>query len=567
VQPLAGITGKRCLAGPAPAFAKRWTVTPADWNDPETGCQESASALFPRQRKAPVTHESATRGRSSMRRFTFIAFLVTLVTAMASAALAATEVKMVGDARVYGVYFSGHNFTGWNNAAWTSNTPTWSKAGTKTEDTFEVWQRLRVRTDFVANEAVKFRLGIKIDNTWGTGTYTAANPDYTGIVVYQAFLQFKWPGCDVEVTAGLQDLSFPQSSIFSGSLIFDDTAAALTVKTNLIPGSLDMLAGFARMIDTNRTYDTSTTQVGDELDFYFLTLPVTAPGFKVTPWGIFAMAGKNAGYYTNYASSFAQASFAEDLLAAGTLVSPTQWKNNQNAYFWGGSAFEVTALDPVKFYADVMYGGGAFNDRSKSKRSGWFVDFGAEYTGWDVLTPQVFAWWSTGEDSSTNNGSERMPHTRPAWGPGGGSFLFDGGQVLARNSNMGVDPTGTMGVAASLKNISLVEKLSHTLTFAYIQGNNSPKAIRYLNYYLGAGNLYSGSNPYFCMGRDLTTNEHEYALNLDSEYMLYENLKIRMETGWAHGDFQKSVWGSRLVNKANDMGGTWKVALGFTYKF
>ncbi|WP_300155347.1 outer membrane homotrimeric porin [Solidesulfovibrio sp.] len=484
-----------------------------------------------------------------------------------SSARAATEVKFVGDARVYGVYFSGHNFTGWNDAAWTSNTPAWTKAGTKTEDTFEVWQRLRVRTDFVANEAVKFRLGIKIDNTWGTGTYTAANPDASGVLVYQAFLQFKWPGCDVEVTAGLQDVSLPQSAIFSGSLIFDDTAAALTVRAPLIPDLLTLNAGFARMIDTNRTYDTTTTQSDDEMDWYFLTLPVTTPGFKVTPWGIVGVAGKGSGYYTTYASSFAQASVAEDILSAGTLISPTKWKNNQNLYFWGGGAFEVSALDPVRFYADVMYGGGAFNDLKKSKRGGWFIDFGTEFTGWDLLTPQLFAWWGTGEDASVLNGSERMPHNRPAWGPGGGSFLFDGGQVLARNSNMGVDPVGTYGMAASLKNISLVEKLSHTLTFAYIHGNNSPKAVRFLNYYLGGGDLYAGSNPYFCMGRDLTSNEHEFALNLDSEYSLYENLKIRMETGWAKGQFQESVWGRRLVHKADDMGGTWKVALGFTYKY
>ena len=502
-----------------------------------------------------------------MKVFSMLALLAALIAATASVALAETEVKMTGDARVYGVYFSGHNFTGWNDAAWTSNTPTWTKSGTKTEDTFEIWQRLRVRSDFIANETVKFRLGIKIDNTWGTGTYTAANPDNTGVLVYQAFLQFKWPGTDVQITAGLQDLSLPQSAIFSGSLIFDDTAAALSIKANLIPDTLGVVTGFARMIDTNQTYDTTTNQVDDELDFYFLTLPITTPGFKATPWTIIGVAGNDARYYSTYASSFAQASFAEDLLSAGTLLAPTKWKNDQNAYFWGGGAFEVSALDPVRFYSDVMYGAGAMNDRKKSQRGGWFIDFGAEYTDWAMLTPQVFAWWSTGEDGSLRNGSERMPHTRPNWGPGSGSFLFDGGQVLARNSNMGMDPVGTFGAAASLKNISFVEKLGQTLTFAYVHGNNSPRAVRALNYYLGAGDLYAGSNPYFVMGRDLTTNEHALALNLDSEYKLYENLSARVETGWAHGDFQKSVWGRRLVNKADDMGGTWKVAFGFTYKY
>jgi len=56
-------------------------------------------------------------------------------------AQAATEVKMTGDVLMYGSYFSNRNFTGWN------------RAGKNTEDNFEVWQRIRVRTDFVANEA------------------------------------------------------------------------------------------------------------------------------------------------------------------------------------------------------------------------------------------------------------------------------------------------------------------------------------------------------------------------------------------------------------------------------
>ena len=37
-----------------------------------------------------------------------------------------------------------------------------------------------------------------------------------------------------------------------------------------------------------------------------------------------------------------------------------------------------------------------------------------------------------------------------------------------------------------------------------------------------------------------------------------------VETGYAHGSFQKSVWGSRLTNKAGD---AWRVALGLQYKF
>ncbi len=492
-----------------------------------------------------------------MKRFPLLVLLAVLLLGAASAAAATTEVKITGDSRIYGVFFTGHNFTGWNDPAWTSNTPTWAKAGTKTEDTFEIWERIRVRTDFCVGDNMRFRLATKVDNIWGNGTYTAANPA-SAIQVYQAFLQFKLPETNIEVSAGLQPIALPQSKLFNDSIVFTDWAAGLVVKTNLIPDTLDIQAGFARMIDTNRTFDATTTQTDDELDLYFLTLPVTTEVLKATPWGALAVAGRGAGYYTSYASSFAEASYAEDLLSAGTMLSPTKWSNNQNLYFWTGSAFELTALDPVRFYADVIYGQGAASDRAKSKRGGWFVDFGAEYTGWDVLTPQVFAWWSTGEDSSNRNGSERMPHTRPNWGPGG-SFLFDDSQVFARNSNLCMNPVGAMGFGASLNNMTFVEKLEHRLTFTYLHGNNSPRAIRELNTALG-------SNPYFQMGRDLTWNEQAFGVNFDSKYAIYENLDARIETGWAHGDFQKSVWGRRLVNKA-ESGDSWKVSVGLTYKF
>ena len=493
-----------------------------------------------------------------MKRMLPLALVAVFALCAFASAQAATEVKMTGDARIYGVFFAQHNYTGWNNASWTSNTPTYAGAGRRTEDRFEIWERFRLRTDFVANEAVKFRLGIKVEDTWGHGTLTAANPE-VAIAVYQAFLQFKLPDCNVEVTAGLQDIDLPISKMFYGNPVFGgDRIAALTVKAPLIDNTLAVLAGFGRLIDTNRTYDTTTTQVADELDAYFLALPITLEGFKATPWGVLAVAGKNAGYFSAGASSFSSASYAENLVSAGTFMAPALWKNDQNAYWWAGGSFEVTALDPVKFYADVIYGAGNQADRKKDRREGWFIDLGAEYTGFDVVTPQVFAWWSTGEDGSTRNGSERMPSVLSNWGPGN-NFLFDSSQELSKDSNLGVNPIGTMGIGAALDNISLMEKLTHRLSFIYLRGNNSAKALRFLN-------TYMGSNPYFTMGRDLTTNEYVMGANFDTTYQIYENLAAVMETGWAHGQFQNSVWGHRLAEKARE-GDAWKVAFGLTYKF
>jgi hypothetical protein len=477
-----------------------------------------------------------------------------------AAAHAATEVKMTGDARVYGNFFENRNFTGWN------------KLGTKTADTFEIWERFRLRADFVANEAVKFRLGVKVEDTWGHGTFTAANPSTSSLAVDLAYLQFKWPGCDIEVTAGLQDVNLPHSSMFYNSPVWSDKMTALIVTAPLIDNTLSVLAGFGRLLDTNQSYDTSTTQRADELDSYFMALPLTLDGFKVTPWGLFSVGGGNADYtWKNTTDTGADSgtTFANTLLSASNYNGATGWKNNQNIYFWAGSAFEVTALDPIRFYADVMYGTGNGNERKANKRAGWFVDAGVEYTGFTAVTPQLFAFWSTGEDNSTRNGSERMPYVRSQWGPGN-SFLFDSSQTLGKGSNMYASPVGSMGIGASLKDISFIDKLTNQLTFVYMKGTNSAQALRMARLYGATTYSYlsRGGYSYVSMGKDLSENEYLMGLNLDTKYMIYENLAAVMETGWAHGSFQQSIWGRSMVRQAESNGNNaWKVAFGLTYKF
>lgn len=486
----------------------------------------------------------------------FIALTLMLIHAAVS--YAATEVKITGDSIIYGLFTANRNFTGWNTGSWTSDALTSRAAGTQTADRFQIWERFRLRADFVASESVKFRLGLKVEDVWGHGTFTAANPDTASIAVYQAYLQFRLPGSDVEVTAGLQDLSLPQSALFNDSVVFGgDRAAALIVTSPLVGDKLSVIFGMTRLLDKNQSYDATTSQIADECDVYLLAFPVTLQGFKVTPWAAVASAGLYGNYFT--AGSYGTSNMGENLVSAGIFSSPTLWRNQQNLYWWAGSAFEITALDPVKFHADVLHAEGAMSDRSKSARHGWFLDAGAEYTGWSFLTPQVFGWWSTGEDGSTRNGSERMPIAYSNWGPGN-SFLFDCSQELVKGGNVGVTPVGNWGFGASLNNVSFVERLVHRLTFAYVRGTNSARAIRDLNAVLGTG------NPYFTMGHDLTVNEQVLGANFDTKYMIAENLAAVLETGWAHGEFQESVWGHRLVNQSRS-GDIWKAAAGLKYTF
>ena len=472
---------------------------------------------------------------------------------VALSARAETLVKMRGDSFIMGNFYLNHNYTGWN------------KTGTKTTDTFEIWERFRLRTDFEANKAVYFRLGLRIINTWGQGTFTAANPA-AEVLVDLAYLQFRLPDSKVEVTAGLQVLDLPQAAIFNGSVLYSDVVAGLTVNAPVVADTFSVMAGFARLFDANRTFDTTTTQKGDEFDAYFLALPITVEGMKATPWGVVAVAGRNATYtYKNTADvSEIGNSFDNALFSAASVANMNaanglgRWKNAQNPYVWTGASFEVSTLDPIRFYADVIYGEGAMNDSKAAKRHGWMADFAVQYTGWSLATPELYAFWSSGEDNSTRNGSERMPYMRSQWGPGK-SFLFESGQELPRDTSTYTSPVGIYGLAVSLGNISVIEKLSNRLTFAYVRGNNSPRAIR-------AAQLLNAS--YMTMGHDLSQNDSLTGLNVDSKYELYENLALLLQTGWAHGHFQESVWGHRLVSQAESNGNnTWLLALGLSYKF
>ena len=74
----------------------------------------------------------------------------------AATATAETSVRMYGGFRVQGTFLTNHNFTGWNTT------------GTQTQDTMTLWQRIRLHTDFVANENLAFRLAIRAENqAWG----------------------------------------------------------------------------------------------------------------------------------------------------------------------------------------------------------------------------------------------------------------------------------------------------------------------------------------------------------------------------------------------------------------
>ncbi|NDY57322.1 outer membrane homotrimeric porin [Desulfovibrio sulfodismutans] len=449
------------------------------------------------------------------------------------------EVRMAGDGRIYGNFFLHHNYTGWN------------ADGTQTEDPVNFYQRFRLRTDFVTHENLSFRLGFRVDDeNWGHGTFTVDAPEVS-IEVYLAYLQFKWPDTDIQVTAGYQPVSMPATEAFYDSLIManddgDQSTSALVLTAPVFGDVASLNAGFTRFIDTNGAFDTDTTQVADEFDAFFLTAPITLDALTFTPWGMAGIMGKGSDL----------GDMDTGLRSAGSYLPPDSREYNQTAYWWAGTTLEVKAFDPVKISMDFAYGSSA-NALQSSRRRGWFADAAIEYTGLSFMTPGIYGWAASGENASLSDGSERIPVVMPKWGPAT-SFLFDCDQALS-DAAMETDATGTMGFALALKDISVIEDLTSRLTFAMVFGANSAAGIR------RALAVTGGNGGYMTMGQTLAVGEQLVGVNFDHYYDLYENLTLTLETGYAQGiGFQSNIWGHRFAAAASP---AWKCGLGMTYTF
>jgi len=518
-----------------------------------------------------------------MKRFTLIALVFAFVLGLAVAANADTEVKMMGDARIHGNFRTHFNFTPWNARGMNFYTGAPQAANvaapaTASEENFTIWERFRLQTDFIASEALKFRLGIRVNNaSWGGGL-AVDNPP-VAIDVNAAYVQFLIPQTEAQVTAGWMGLALPHSKIFNGGLVLDTqggntAAAALVLDIPVVKDTFAIKAGYTRLLNGSADFYSNTTPVPCSLDAFFLALPITVDGFQAIPWGTVAFAGRMANYTEGFANSIAGTStaggnygpydggLAPNLLSAASALQfaatgqNSMWTNQMNTYYWLGVPFNITALDPVNIYADVIYGAGAQDDRKMSARSGWFIDAGLEYVGFDFMKPQLMGWWSTGE-SNFSQGSQRMPVVRQYWSPGA-SFLYQTGGSSFTRSTLLANPLGSWGLALSLKDITFVKDLSHTLTAALANGTNKASYVRTVNA-LGLGGIY------MTMGKDLTQDEWLFGLNLDTKYMIYENLSAILELGWATmSGLKGSVWGTRNVNNYGD---AWKLAFGFKYTF
>ena len=458
-----------------------------------------------------------------MKRLTLLAAALIMVLGMAVSASAAPEVAISGNLLV--------------NSVWQSN---WDFDENNTDQGFNVVERADLYFTVTANENLKGVLGLRSDKAaWGTAPFALDTPGGGGsaqLNIRDAYIDFNWPGTNVNVKAGIYTVALP-AAVGGASKIIGERAGAIMVSTP-ITDNVSVMAGWTRPYQT-------ANELG-ATDAWVLALPLSFEGVSATPYGMYAKSGVNSNTHLMNLS-YASTAAGDDLLF-----------NDISAY-WLGTDLTVSLLDPFIIKADLAYGhadatvmdnSGAVAaitaiDGDDITSSGWLFDMALDYTGFDFMTVEGFFAYTSGEDDDIEN-SERMPVLNSDWAVG--SFFFGGGSITSDDINGGDDVMGFWTVGLSLKDIqSFADGLTHTVHVLYAKGTNDKDSAI----------AQQGG-----IGAQLLENDSLWEVDFNTDYAIYDELTLYTQLGYISADFDEDDWGV-----ANIDGDAWKVATGVVYKF
>lgn len=414
---------------------------------------------------------------------------------------------------------------------WEWNDPAFTKHNG--DDTFKARQRLRTQIDMVASESLKGVLFLEIGTIdWGMGGDAdlggggSLGTDGTNVKTRYMYVDWVIPQTDIQIRMGLQPFSLPNFVAGDPILGSDDADGAGITASYQFNDNIGATLFWLRAENDNFTADRN---VGNSMDFAGLTVPMNGDGWQLAPWAMYGNLGKN---------SLRDASGDDPVnehLAAGLLPINAQVTNiaedSNNPAWWLGIGGELTTFDPLRLAMDFAYGradwGKTADGTLDLTREGWLVSAIAEYK-LDMVTPGLILWYGSGDDSNPNNGSERMPTVAPGWGAT--SFGWNGGYGIADDAALSNTPTGTWGIVARLADISFLEDLTHTLAVGFYTGTNDTRMAKTVD------------DPRQERGIYLTTDDHAWEVNFDSQYKIYENLTLAVELGYIRLDLDDGVW-------------------------
>lgn len=463
--------------------------------------------------------------------------------------------------------------------------------GVTGKDTFQALQRLRMQLDAIASENLSGSLQITVGTngqSWGSAKDGAAlGSDGNNIVgVRAAYIDWRVPQTEAKVRMGIQPLLLP-GFVTDWSAVYGQLTSGITVSTPVYAND-GMTVGATFFWGRPYNDNSQNTQNGrleanylDNLDVFALVLPIKAEGLKVSPWGMYALIGENSLRGINDNTSqrepaiYAPRGGLMPVLGSGMNYYQTFEKTYRNANntwgngWWGGMTVNLTQLEPWDLAVEGTYGRvdmgelkdyTQFDPKGKGKtfqlvREGWYAAMRADYKfGWG--TPGILAWYGSGDDDNPYNGSERLPVFNTPWpvtplGFGGGFFDLDTWKVLGHN------PSGMMGFVGSIKDVSFIDDLKHTLKFAYFHGTNSsemPKKANMTSYPSRA----DGPMAY------LTTTDHAWETSLSSTYTISQNFQVNLEGAYVKLYLDPDTWHGVEDSQYED---NWRVSLTFRYTF
>ena len=464
-------------------------------------------------------------------------------------------------------------------------------------DNFEAWQRLMFKLDAVASEnlsgTVMFEIG---DQFWGqASTGGALGADGTFVEVKNAYIDWTVPQTGLKLRMGIQGIVMP-SFTFENNVFIDDVAAvSASYKFN---ENVSLTAFWARPYNDNYAPVAGKTPAlndpanyRDNMDVFALMVPLNFQGVKVTPWVMGAAVGPNLMALTtpgpaggnsvgtnppmiNPQAGQSWWQFRNGMLPAAWSSNGTNFNNGYATGVWAGLTGQVTALDPWNFAWDVNYGSLTGN-QSYLDRSGWYANVLIEYK-MDWGTPGIYGWYSSGDDSNPNNGSERMPFISQV-NVGGDSistFGFRASPWVNNEGILGGNSVGLWGVGARIKDMSFMEKLKHTLRVNFFGGTNDPEMAAYITGRKTRDD--SGRNAYRYWtdfssqyGVYLTKADTGIEINFDTTYKIYDNLTLLVELGYIHLWLDNGAWGrwGNLPGNTLNYEDAFKVSVGFMYNF
>lgn len=413
-------------------------------------------------------------------------------------------------------------------------------------DRFKAATRLLLTLQANVSEALSGTVMFKVGHLeYGKESVGAAlGADGTVVRVTHAYMDWGIPDTNLKVRMGIQPFILPSyTPMLSPILTLTLAGGAGVVVSNDFSENISATAFWFRPSNDNYAGDENGSHAGymDNFDLFGLTLPMKFRDFKVTPWAMYGFAGRhndfNHGSNTLGDYTLLMRNGLFPLLAGaapGDLLdgSDRPWGD----VFFAGLAADFSrdgwhfALDGAWGYAD--FGTINLNGRSFDlKRQGWYAALLAEYV-FDWGKPGIMAWYASGDDGNPWNGSERMPAIYPEvfYSSYGGNMTNYGGCAQI----MGNGIAGMWAVMAQLRDLSLVDKLKHTLRLIYYRGTNNPEMVR-------KGWI---SNPQEVLQNSiyLTNKDYAFEVNIDNTYQLYENLSLNFEVGYIGLGTSRDVW-------------------------